>query len=149
MADGGEVDAQLMRAPRGGQQPQQGEILAGGECLICRAGGQAVRVDFPPQDGRRVAPDGERDLPCGRLRLPQTDPAVLTVKISRVQQCHAPRVHVPRLGDDHRAGGAAVEPVHAVKAVLPEIVDDRARDGDRLLRQRGGVQCSVRYCTFT
>ena len=122
MADGGEVQPQLVGAARLRQEAQEGETVPLLQDLIAGAGGGSVRADFALDGGAFVPANGEVDEAASGLRAAKADAPVLPLEAVRVEAPAEEIVDIAALRHRHEAGGALVQPVHHVEdAALPPL----------------------------
>ena len=130
---------QLVGAPGGGSQPQQGASVGCRQHLVMGVGGQPLRIGTALQQRPLRPSQRQADVALAGHRHALAHGAVIPLKGVCVELRHAQGVDIAGLGGGHNAGGAPVKAIDGVEAVGAQIVRHSAGYGDRLLRQRGGV----------
>ena len=138
MADGGEVQPQLVGAARLRQEAQEGEAVPLLQDLIAGAGGRPVRADHALHGGALVPADGKVDEAASRFRAAEADAPVLPLEAVCVEAPAEEIVDIAALCHRHEAGGTLVQPVHHVKdAALAPLVGQGPGHGGGLRVEAG------------
>ena len=133
MANGGQVQPQLMGAPGLRQETQEGPAVPLRQNLIAGAGGGPVGPDFSFDGGAFVPADWQVDKAAPGFRTAQAHAPVLPLEVLRMETPPQEVVDVAALGHRHEAGGALVQPVHHVEdAALPPLIGQGSGHGGGL-----------------
>jgi hypothetical protein len=111
-----QMHAYLMGAPGVQTAAQRAESVVPAYKLNIGACWLAVMSHGHAYTGDRIAPDRSFNQELPSRHLPMRDRQVLTPHITSRQQAHKRRHRFKVLGDDHKARGVLVEPVHDASA---------------------------------